>query len=123
VWGTGDENGVGQRRPRVYRFAHIEILHGSLLPPPFIALGMGKHRTDIELFSIIVNRGDQSNLVSSNIKHREFTNSVGSWEDGAKLGEVRAARFHSGVPTGQGRLAIGKFLGEFIQTFSTRSGE
>jgi hypothetical protein len=49
---------------------------------------MGKHGTDIDLFSIVVNRGDQSNLVSSNIEYGEFTNSVGSWEDGAKLGEV-----------------------------------
>jgi hypothetical protein len=81
---------------------------------------MGKHGTDIELFSIVVNRGDQSNLISSNIKHRQFTNSVGSWEDSAKFGEVReAALFHSGIPTGQGRLGIGKFLGEFIQTFSS----
>jgi hypothetical protein len=67
-----------------------------------------------------VDRGNQSNLIPSNIERREFTNSVGCWEDGAKLGEVReAALFHSGVPTGQGRLGIGKFLGKFIQTLSS----
>jgi hypothetical protein len=81
---------------------------------------MGKHRTDINLFPIVVNRGNQSNLFPAILKHREFTNSVGGWEDGAKLGEIREATlFHSGVPTDQGRLGTGKFLDEFIQTFSS----
>jgi hypothetical protein len=49
---------------------------------------MGQHGPDIYLSSIVMNRGDQSNLVSSDIEHREFTNSVRSWEGGAKLGEI-----------------------------------
>jgi hypothetical protein len=71
-FGVGDEDGVSQRRPRVYRFAHVEILHGSLLPPAFVVFGMGKHGTDVDLFSIVANRSDQSNLISSNIKHCEL---------------------------------------------------
>jgi hypothetical protein len=33
---------------------------------------MGKHGTDVDLFSIVANRGNQSNLISSNIKHCEL---------------------------------------------------
>jgi hypothetical protein len=79
---------------------------------------MGKHSTDIDLFSIVVHRGDQSNLISSNVKHREFTNSVGSWEGGAKLGEVReAALFHSSVPTGRADVVSGNFSANSFRRF------
>lgn len=53
-----------------------------------VVFGMRQHGPDIYLSSIVVNRGDQSSLVSSDIEHREFTNSVRSWEGGPKLGEI-----------------------------------
>ena len=83
-----------------------------------VVFGMGQHGPDIYLSSIVVNRNDQPNLVASNIEHREFTNLVGGWEDGAKLGEIcEGALFHVGVPTGQRRLGIRKFLGESLRRF------
>lgn len=85
-----------------------------------VVFGMGQHGPDIYFSSIVVNRGDQSNLVSSDIEHRKFTNLVRGWEDGAKLGGIcEGAIFHIGVPTGQSRLGIRKFLGEFIEAFSS----
>jgi hypothetical protein len=57
---------------------------------------VGKHRTDIDFLSVIVNRSNSANFVSTHVKHRKFTDSVGSWEDGAKLGKVgKVAFFHT----------------------------
>src|SRR5262245_41891940 len=47
-----------------------------------------------------------------------FTNSVGGWEDSAKLGNVgKVAILHCHVPMSQSRFGFGKFLSKFIQTF------
>jgi hypothetical protein len=66
---------------------------------------MGQHMADINLVSIIMHRGNQSNLVASNIKHREFSNLVGVRKGLAQLGEIQKTAFsHDRVPTGQGPI-------------------
>ena len=57
-FGMGDEYGVSQRRPRIYRFAHVEILHRLLLPLALIVFGVGKHGADIDFLPVVVNRGN-----------------------------------------------------------------
>jgi hypothetical protein len=81
---------------------------------------MGKHSTNIHSLSVIVNRRNQANSVSSNVKHGKFTNSVGGWEDVAKLGNVgKVAFLHSNVPMSERRFCLGIFLSKFVETFSS----
>jgi hypothetical protein len=81
---------------------------------------MGKHSTNIHSLSVIVNRRNQANSVSSDVKHGKFTNSVGGWEDVAKLGNVgKVAFLHSNVPMSERRFCLGIFLSKFVETFSS----
>jgi hypothetical protein len=79
---------------------------------------MGKHSANIH--SVIMNGSNQANSVSSNVKHGKFTNSVGGWEDGAKLGNAgKAAFLHSNVPISKRRFRLGVFFSKFVETFSS----
>ena len=52
---------------------------------------MCQHVADINLVSIIMDGGDESNFVASDIKHREFLNLIGLGENLAQVREVREA--------------------------------
>ena len=55
---------------------------------------------DVNLISIIMQRGDQSNFVASNIKHSEFPNLIGVRKDFAQLRKIQKPRLtHDRVPT------------------------
>jgi hypothetical protein len=63
-----------------------------------------------------MHRGNQSNLVASDIKHREFSNLVGMREDFAELGEIQKTAFwHDRVPTREGRFGVRVFFRELVQ--------
>jgi len=49
---------------------------------------MGQHVADLNLVSIIMHRGNQSNFVAASIKHREFSNLVGMRKGLAQLREI-----------------------------------
>ena len=49
---------------------------------------MGQHVADINLVSIIMHRGDQSNFVTSDIKHSEFPDLIGVRKDFAQLRKI-----------------------------------
>jgi hypothetical protein len=49
---------------------------------------MSQHVADINLVSIIMDRGDESNFVASNIKDREFSDLIGLRENLAQLDEA-----------------------------------
>jgi hypothetical protein len=53
-----DKYGVSQRRPRIHRFAYVEILQRLLLPLALIVFGAGKHGADVDFLPVIVNRGN-----------------------------------------------------------------
>ena len=44
---------------------------------------------DINLVSIIMDRGDESNFVTCDIKHREFPNLIGVRKDLAQLRKIQ----------------------------------
>jgi hypothetical protein len=44
---------------------------------------------DIDLVSIIMDRGDESNFVTCDIKHREFPNLIGVRKDFAQLRKIQ----------------------------------
>ena len=49
---------------------------------------MSQHVADVNLVSIIMHRRDQSNFVTSNIKHCEFPNLIGVRKDFAQLRKI-----------------------------------
>ena len=71
---------------------------------------------DIYLVPIIVQRGDQSNLVAAYIKDREFSDLIGVRENLAQMGEVRkSACAHEKIPTRESRFRVRMLLREFVQ--------
>jgi len=48
---------------------------------------------DVNLVSIIMHRGNQSNFVATDIKHREFSNLVGVRKGLAQLHEIQKPAF------------------------------
>ncbi len=74
---------------------------------------------DVNLVSIIMHRGNQSNLVASNIKHREFSNLVGVRKGLAQLREIqKPALSHNRVPTCKRRLGVQVLFRELVQALS-----
>jgi len=70
------------------------------LPPACVVFLMSQHVADVNLVPIIVHRGDQSNFVATNIKHREFSNLVGVRKRLAQLREIQKTAFsYNRVPT------------------------
>ena len=72
---------------------------------------------DIYLVPIIVpQRADQSNLVATYIKDREFSHLVGLRKNLEQVDEVRKSRrAHNGVPARESRFRVGMLLREFVQ--------
>jgi hypothetical protein len=65
-----------------------------------------------------MDRGNQSNFVPSDIKHSEFPNLIGLWENFAQLCEIHKPLFsRNRVPTRESRFRFRVFLREFIQSF------
>ena len=63
---------------------------------------MRQHVADVNLVSIIMHSGDQSNFVASNIEHSEFSDLVGVGKDFVQLREIPKPVFsHNRVPTGE----------------------
>jgi hypothetical protein len=50
---------------------------------------MSQHMADVNLISIIVHRGDQSNLVAADIEDCEFSDLIGLRENLAQVDEVK----------------------------------
>jgi len=72
---------------------------------------------DVNLVSIIMHRGNQSNFVATDIKHREFSNLVGVRKGLAQLHLIQKPAFsHNRVPMRKRRFSIRVFLRELIQT-------
>ena len=71
---------------------------------------------DINLVSIIMDRGDESNFVASNIKDREFFNLIGVGKDFAQLKKIQKPTLtHDRVLTRESRFRIRMFLRELVQ--------
>ena len=71
---------------------------------------------DVNLVSIIMHRGDQSNFVPSNIKHSEFSNLVGVRKCFTQLHEIEKSFLsHNRVPTRKRRLGVRVFFRELVQ--------
>ena len=63
---------------------------------------MGQDVPDVNLVSIIMNCGDQSNFVAADIKYREFLNLVGVRKSLAQLRKIPKPAFsHYPIPTRQ----------------------
>ena len=72
---------------------------------------------DVNLVSIIMHRGNQSNFVATDIKHREFSNLAGVGKGLAQLHEIQKPAFsHNRVPMRKRRFSIRVFLRELVQT-------
>jgi len=66
-----------------------------------------------------MHRGNQSNFVASNIKHREFSNLLGVRKGLAQLREIQKPAFsHNRVPTCKRRLGIQVLFRELVQALS-----
>ena len=77
---------------------------------------MSQHVADINLVSIIMDRGDESNFVACNIKHSEFPNLIGVRKDFAQLREIQKPTLsHDRIPTRKRGFGIGMFLRELVQ--------
>jgi hypothetical protein len=77
---------------------------------------MSQHVADVNLVSIIVHRGNQSNFVAADIKHREFSDLVGARKNLAQLHEIQKPAFsHNRVPMPKRRFSIRVFLRELVQ--------
>jgi len=64
-----------------------------------------------------MHRGNQSNFVAADIKHREFSNLVGVRKGLAQLHEIQKPAFsHNRVPMRKRRFSIRVFLRELVQT-------
>ena len=78
---------------------------------------VSQHVADVNLVSIIMHRGNQSNFVATDIKHREFSNLVGVRKGLAQLHEIQKPAFlHNRVPMRKRRFSIRVFLRELVQT-------
>jgi hypothetical protein len=79
---------------------------------------MSQHVADINLVSITMHRGNQSNFVAADIKHREFSNLVGVRKNLAQLREIEKPAFsHDRVPMRKRRFSSRVFLRELVQAF------
>jgi hypothetical protein len=65
-----------------------------------------------------MHRGNQSNFVAADIKHREFSNLVGVRKNLAQLREIQKPAFsHDRVPMRKRRFSIRVLLRELVQAF------
>jgi hypothetical protein len=66
-----------------------------------------------------MHRGDQSNFVASNIKHREFSNLVSVRKSLAQWREIQKSAFsHNRVPPSKRRFGVRMFFRELVQALS-----
>jgi len=81
-----------------------------------VILLVSQHVADVNLVSIIVHSGNQSNFVASNIKHREFSNLVGVRKGLAQLRQIQKPAFsHNRVPTRKRRFGVEVSFRELVQ--------
>ena len=74
---------------------------------------------DVNLVSIIMRRGDQSNFVAYNIKHREFSNLVSVRKDLTQLCGIEKPAFtRDRVPPRKRRFGVRMFFRELVQALS-----
>ena len=64
---------------------------------------MSQHVADINLVSIIMQCGDQSNFVATDVEHCEFPDLIGVRKGLTQLYEIQKSAFpHDRVPMGEG---------------------
>jgi hypothetical protein len=77
---------------------------------------MSQHVADVNLLSIIMHRGNQSNFVAADIKHREFSNLIGVRKGLAQLCEIQKPAFsHNRVPMRKRRFGVRVLFRELVQ--------
>jgi hypothetical protein len=86
VRGTRTARDIGGHAFVTFSSSATDIL---LFPSTRVVRLMGQHVADINLVSIIMTRGDESNFVTCDIEHREFPNLTGVRKDFAQLREIQ----------------------------------
>ena len=80
---------------------------------------MGQRVADINLVSIIMDRGDESNFVTCDIEHREFPNLIGVRKDFAQLRKIQKPTLRMIAYQRTRDDLVSGFERELVQAFPT----